>query len=130
MRTFLYSGANKSRDLARLAAAAASLRMPIYLASFGPPFEAHSLASYAENQFVDTVCVRLPGWGLPRTSLSLTQVAVQTNLAVLCAVIAGGDYSLVILDGIRTAVDRGLVDTTDLRRLARSAPNGVEIAMT
>jgi hypothetical protein len=27
-------------------------------------------------------------------------------------------------------VERGLVDTTDLRRLAASAPDGVEIAMT
>jgi len=130
MRTYLYSGTNKGRDLVRLAASVTSLGMPIYVASFGPSLESHPLAAHAQTLFIDMVQMRLPGWGLPKASLPLTQVAVQTNLALLRAVIASGDYCLVILDGIRNAVDRGLVETTDLRRLVRSAPDGVEIAMT
>jgi hypothetical protein len=130
MRTYLYVGDDLPRDLTRLAISVAGLRMPILVASFGDPLDRHPLATHAGALPIDLVRVRLPGLGLPCTGTPADELAVRAAVVVLSQLIAGGQYHLVILDGIRNAVAPHLLDVTDLHRFVRVAPGLTEIAMT
>ena len=130
MRTFLYTGANRSQDLIRLTVGVASLRLPVFVASFGQSIQFHPVAPYAHVLPIEMVHIRLPGLGLPRGCTSADEVIVQAALAVLRQVIGQGDYQLVILDAVREAVAREILTVADLQRLVRAAPDDAEIAMT
>lgn len=130
MRTYLYTGTERSRDLARLVNGFAALQVPICVVSFDGRDQDHSLASQADNAYLDLMRVRLPGLGLPRRYAPEDEVLVKTALTTLKQIIASGAYRLVVLDGIREATARDLLDAEDLRQLVRVAPEGTEIAMT
>lgn len=130
MRTYLYAGTERSRDLARLVNQFASLQVTVCVAYFGGSIPNHALAAQAGSAFIDIFHLRLPGLGLPRTHSPGDEILVQTTLAALGQLIASGDHRLVVLDGIREATARGLLDAGDLRRLVRMAPEGTELAMT
>lgn len=130
MPIYLYTGNNRNADLVQLATSLSSLRFPVYVARFGVPAECHSLAALSEALPLDLVDVRLPGLGMPCTYTPMDQVAVQTVLAMLCRIIVSGDYCLIILDGVREAMARGLFGAAALSLLVRNVPAGTEIAMT
>lgn len=130
MRAYLYTGADKTEDLSRLVMSMAALQLPVYVAHLGLTVEHSSLAFLADVWPIDLVHVRLPGLGLPCSGTPADEVTVQALLAVLCRVIAHGGYRLVILDGVREAVARNLLDMADLGRLICVAPEDCELAMT
>jgi ATP:corrinoid adenosyltransferase len=130
MRTYLYTGTERSRDLARLVNGFAALQVPICVVSFDGRDQDHPLTAQAETACIDLLRVRLPGLGLPRRYAPHDEVLVQTALATLGQIITSGAYRLVVLDGIREATARNLLDADDLRQLIRVAPEGTEIAMT
>ncbi len=130
MRTYLYTGAKKRKAVCRLAMSVAGLQLPTYVASFGPPGERHPLAPYTGILPIDLVRVRLPGRGLPRCHTPADQIAVKAVLAVFRQVIHSGNYHLVILDGVREAMEEGLLDVADLQHLIAHSPDSAEIAMT
>lgn len=130
MRTYLYAGTDRSRDLARLVSQFADLQVPVCVARFGGPAPNSTLTAQAGSVSIDLLHIRLPGLGLPRTHTSGDELLIQTTLAALGQIVASGDYRLVVLDGIREATARRLLDTGDLRQLIRKAPKCTELAMT
>lgn len=130
MRTYLYAGTDPSRDLTRLVSQFADLQVPLCLVHFGEPIYDYSLAAQAGSTSIALLQIRLPGLGLPCTTTPADEILVRSTLAALGQIVAGGNYRLVILDGIRKATARGLLDAGDLRRLVRMAPEGTELAMT
>ena len=114
----------------QLALSAASLQQPTYVALIGQPIEGNPLAIYAASLPIDVVRLRLPGLGLHRGHARADEVATQIILAVLRQVISSGDYKLVILNGIREAINQGLLAEKEVQALAGYAPDDTEIAMT
>jgi hypothetical protein len=130
MRTYLYAGTERSRDLARLVSQFAALQVPICVACFGGSVPNRALAAQAGSAAIDLLHIRLPGLGLPRTHTPGDEILVKTALAAVGQLITSGDHRLVVLDGIREATARGMLEAGDLRRLIRMAPEGTELAMT
>lgn len=129
MRTYLYAGTDRNRDLARLVSQFAGLQVPICLVRLGEFAPNHTLAAQASSTPIDLLHIRLPGLGLPRTHTPGDDVLIQTALATLGQIVASGDHRLIVLDGIRAATARGLLDAGDLRRLVQMAPEGTELAL-
>jgi len=130
MRTYLYIGPDRTRAVSLLALSVAGLQQPTCVASFGQPKEDNLLALRAGSLPIDVVHVRLPGLGLWDSHAYFGEVATQTVLAVLRQVISSGDYRLVILDGIRDAINQGLLAENEVKSLVACAPEDTEIAMT
>ena len=130
MRTYLYTGTERGRDLARLVSGFAVLQVPICVACFDGNAKDYALAAQADSACIDLLHLRLPGLGLPRRYTPEDKVLVRTTLATLGQLIASGAYRLVVLDGIREAMACDLLDPVGLRRLIQVAPEGTEIAMT
>ena len=94
MRTYLYTGTERNRDLARLVSGFAALQVPICVACFDGPAKDHPLAALAKITSIDLLHIRLPGLGLPRSHAPADEVLARTALAVLGQIIASGDYRL------------------------------------
>lgn len=130
MRVYLYTGPDRTKAVNQLALSAASLQQPTYVALIGQPIEDSHLPLYAASLPIDVVGLRLPGLGLHRRCARVDEVATQTILAVLRQVISSGDYRLVILNGVREAINQGFLAEDEVRALTACAPEGTEIAMT
>jgi hypothetical protein len=130
MRAYLYTGPDRNRAANLLALSTGSLQQRTYFAVIGQPAEDLPLALHARSLPIDIVRIRLPGQGLCRGHADADEVAIHTALAVLRQVIKSGDYRLVILDGIRQAMNLGLLAEEDVKTLVASAAEATEIAMT
>jgi hypothetical protein len=130
MQAYLYSGSKCAEATQRLAIYMASLGQPTLLARFGAPLDNDPLDHIAQRSPLQVAYFRLPGFGLPQCTAHATELAVQTALTMLRQLVAGGNYSLVILEGIREPLAQGVLDATDLCQLARCAHTTTQIAMT
>jgi ATP:corrinoid adenosyltransferase len=130
MRTYLYTGSEKDKAVQRLAFGTAGMQLPTLVIQFGPMDADDPLVPWGSVLPIEVVQVRLPGLNWPISHTPADRVAIETAIAVLAQMIASGDYRLVILDGIRAVVSRGLLGTAELQRLAESSSNRAEIAMT
>jgi ATP:corrinoid adenosyltransferase len=130
MHTYLYTGGERAKAVRQLAIGMASLQQPTLVARFGTRDQGVLLASLGSVLPVEVVRVRLPGLDWPLSHTPADQVAVQAALASLIQMIASGDYRLVILDGIREVASCRLLDAAELQRLAQSASDDTQVAMT
>ena len=71
----------------------------------------------------------MPGLGLCQVHARVGEVATHTVLAVLRQVISSDDYKLIILDGIRRAINQGLLAEDEAKALAACASEDTGIAM-
>jgi ATP:corrinoid adenosyltransferase len=130
MPIYLYTGVNRAKAVQRLAMSVAGMQQPAMVVTFGTLDEGELLAYYAQVLPLEVRRIRLPGLGLPLSRTPADEVVVQTALTLLRQIVAGGDYRLVVLDGIREAVSRQLVDVAELHRIVKSASDRTQIAMT
>jgi len=130
MPIYLYTGVDRAKAVQRLAMSVAGMQQPAMVVTFGTLDEGELLAHYARVLPLEVARIRLPGLGLPLSNTPADEVVVQTAFTLLRQIVAGGDYRLVVLNGIREAVSRRLVDVGELHRIVESASDRTQIAMT
>ena len=130
MRTYQYTGSERTKAVQRLAISLASMHQPTLVVRFGPEEPGDPLTLWGSVLPIEVIQIRLPGLHWPSSHTPADSVAVQTAMAVLAQVIASGAHRMVILDGINSLVAHDLLEPSELQRLAESVPSQTQIATT
>lgn len=127
LRFHLHVGRNKAQDIVTLSLAAAAAGVRIYIARF----LADGRYEFLEKCSLP-ITVRyfdLPGLGVPRFGQVVDEIITESSLRQVKAAINSGEYDLVILDEVKEALARQVLEPEQVYRLLQSRPAHVEIAL-
>lgn len=130
MRTYVYTGNERSKAIQRLAISTAAMKQPTLVVRFGGADAGNALGHWVHVLPLEVLQLRLPGLDWPLSHTPADEVAMHTTMAILAQLIASGGHRLVILDGIRDMTSRRLLNGAQIQRLAASAKEQALIAMT
>ncbi len=127
LRFHLHIGHNKSRDIVTLSFAAAATGARIYIARFLDDGRYDILKTCP---FPITVSYfDLPGLGAPRFGQVVDRIVTEASLRQVRANISSGEYELIILDEVKEALAREVMEPAQVQCLLQSKPAHVEIVL-
>jgi len=127
LRFYLYVNRNKAQDIITLSLMAAAAGARVYVARF----LADGRYEFLEKCSLP-ITVRyfdLPGLGTPRLGQIADRVLTEASLCQVKEAITNGKYDLVILDEVKEALVRGILEPEQVYRLLQSRSAHLEIAL-